>query len=198
MSFLVLGENESDVLTQASDERLLALSVARPAAFSLLLDRYQSAFLRKAEHIIGSREDAEDIVQEVFTKIYRNAGRFQKQEGASFKSWGYKILMNTSFSHYQKRKKRVRQTVPLSEELEAVLPDKKNRDFEHHETADYVVSVFSRMTDPFRNVLERYFLEEKSQLEIAEEDGVSVGAVKTRVHRAKQEFKKVSLSILSQ
>lgn len=195
MSFLSLNESESEAFAAIGDEELLAASLSKPAAFELLLERYQEAFLRKAQQVIGSREDAEDIVQEVFTKIYRNAGNFQKQEGASFKSWGYKILMNTSFSHYQKRKRHGQQTVPLTEELEAILPDRKSRDFEHLEIADYVTSVFSRMSDPFQHVLERYFIAGKSQAEIADEEGVSVGAIKTRVHRAKEEFKKVSVGV---
>ena len=87
-------------------------------------------------------------------------------------------------------------TVPLSEELEAIIPDSQSRQFEKFETADMVVSVFQKMSGPFRNVLHSYFIEGKSQAEIADEEGVSVGAIKTRVHRAKEEFKKVNMGVL--
>ena len=67
--------------SQQSDEEILALSVKYPDAFSALLDRYQEAFLRKAFTVVRSREDAEDIFQDAFTKIYLNAARFKVQIG---------------------------------------------------------------------------------------------------------------------
>ena len=90
---------------EKSDEEILFLSVKKPALFEILINRYQTPFLNKVRSILGNREEIEDIVQETFVKIYLNASRFQVQEGASFKSWGYKILLNTTFSQYQKLKK---------------------------------------------------------------------------------------------
>ncbi|MEK7179150.1 MAG: sigma factor [Patescibacteria group bacterium] len=74
------------------DEEVLFLSVKKPAVFEVLIKRYQDPFRNKVRGIIGDREEVNDIVQETFVKIYLNAARFQVQEGASFKSWGYKIL----------------------------------------------------------------------------------------------------------
>lgn len=195
---MLLDVHEKEVdLGQESDEKILALSVYRPSVFGILLERYQDAFIRKAEQVVSTKEDAEDVVQETFTKIYRYAKNFEVQDGATFKSWGYKILMNTSFTHYQKMKKKRATTVPLSEELEAIIPDSQSRQFEKFETADLVLSVFEKMSAPFRSVLHMYFIEGKSQAEIAQEEGVSVGAIKTRVHRAKEEFKKVNVGGIS-
>jgi RNA polymerase sigma-70 factor (ECF subfamily) len=193
---LDLHEVETD-LAHESDERILALSVYRPSVFAVLLERYQDAFVRKAEQVVGTKEDAEDVVQDTFTKIYRYAKNFEVQEGATFKSWAYKILMNTSFTHYQKMKKKRNTTVALTEELEAIIPDSQSRQFEKFETADLVLSVFAKMSAPFRNVLHMYFIEGKSQAEIAAAEGVSVGAIKTRVHRAKEEFKNVNMETSS-
>jgi RNA polymerase sigma-70 factor (ECF subfamily) len=190
MSLLEPPDKQPGFLEE-SDEAILMSSQRRPQLFSILLDRYQEAFLRKAEQIVGNREDAEDVVQETFTKIYLHGAKFQVQEGASFKSWAYKILLNTSFSHYQKLKKRNAATTSLSAELEAILPDRTSRNFEKMETGDYVLSVLERMSQPFRRVLHLYFIDGKSQAEIAKEEGVSVGAIKTRMHRAKAEFRKI-------
>src|SRR3990167_8814815 len=105
MSFLNLEEPENTSHEDLSDEDILRISLKNPEVFKTLLDRYQKLFLRKASSIILSKVDAEDIVQETFTKIYLNAGKFKKQEGASFKSWGYRILINTALTHYAKRKR---------------------------------------------------------------------------------------------
>ena len=80
------------------DEEILAASLEKPAFFKILVDRYQEAFLRKALSILRRQEDAEDIVQETFVKIYFNGKKFKKMEGIEFKSWAYKILINTSFN----------------------------------------------------------------------------------------------------
>jgi RNA polymerase sigma-70 factor, ECF subfamily len=191
-SLLESYKDEKKALEHESDETILSTSVFKPSAFAILLERYQPAFLRKAQQVVGSRENAEDVVMETFTKIYRNAGKFETIEGASFKSWGYKILMNTSFTHYQRLKQRGVMLAPLTDEMIAVIEDKDAGGFEQFETSDFVQSVLGRMSAPFRAVLAKYFLEGKSQADIADEEGISVGAVKTRVHRAKEEFRRMA------
>ena len=176
---------------ESSDEDILTASIRHPSLFAILVRRYEEPFLRKARTIVREREASEDIVQEVFTKIYLNAGKFKKQEGASFSSWGYRILINTALTHYAKRKREGRVGQTLDEEIWALIPDKNLRQFEKKEVMDVVASVLSRMPAPFARALTLFFIEGKLQEEMAHEEGVSVGAIKTRVHRAKKEFKKI-------
>lgn len=178
--------------TAKSDEEVLALSLRQSSLFSIILDRYQDAFLRKAEAVVRSREDAEDVVQETFSKIYLYGPRFKKQEGASFKSWAYKILLNTSFTHYQKRKRHWGATVELDPEFYESLPDLRSRDFEKLELSEYVISVLAKLPRDFSEALKLHFIDERPQSEVAAMEGVSVGAIKTRIHRAKKEFRKVT------
>lgn len=60
---------------------------------------------------------------------------------------------------------------------------------------DEVASVLARMPAPFAKALSSFFIDGKSQDEMATEEGVSIGAIKTRVHRAKNEFRKIYKSI---
>ncbi|MEK7192976.1 MAG: sigma-70 family RNA polymerase sigma factor [Patescibacteria group bacterium] len=176
-----------------SDEEILLLSVGDPNLFRLIVSRYEEAFLRKAKSILRDDEKALDCVQDTFTKIYFNASRFKRVEGASFKSWGYKILVNTSYTYYVKSKRDSDFTAHLDDELLAILPDVSSGNFaEEHKMRDYVISVFSRMPRELSRVLERHFLDWMAHKEIEEEEGISVAAVKTRVFRAKQLFKKVT------
>ena len=175
-----------------SDEDVLARSRSEPWLFGVLLDRYQNAFLRKAENVLKNREDAEDTVQETFTKIYLYAERFEKQDGASFKSWGYKILLNTAFTKYQKKKREREGTATLDPEFYEMLPDTAMRQFERHELLEYVVSILARMPDALSGVLRSHLLDGMPQKDIAKREGVSVGTIKTRVHRAKKSFKEIS------
>lgn len=196
---MYLDEDDAQLLDEQEDEVILARSVSDPVAFGVLIDRYQAAFLRKVMSILHDRIASEDVVQEAFAKIYLNADRFEKQEGASFKSWAYKIVVNTALTQYSKRKRDRSRTADLEPEFYEMLPDRKSLQFEKQELRDYVVSVLARMPEQLSRVLELHFLKGQSQQEIADLEGSTVGAIKTRVHRAKQSFreaaKKISLPI---
>ena len=181
--------------TSYSDEELLARSITHPAVFSQLVEKYEAPFLRKALSIVRDEREAEDVVQEAFTKIYLNAKKFKVVEGASFSSWGYRIVINTALTHYAKRKREFGVRADLEPEIMELLPDKNLRQFEKLELTDEVASILTRMPDMLAEALSSFLIEGKSQEEIAEEEGVSVGAIKTRVHRAKQEFKKIYKSL---
>ena len=194
----LLGDETVDITKEnhynISDEEVLFSSIKKPALFEKLVIRYEEAFQRKVRSIIGPREEVHDIVQEAFVKIYLNAGRFQVQEGASFKSWGYKILLNTTFTHYQKLKKDDGATVKVDQEIYESFGDPKPHT---SEMSDFVASVLCRMPAHLNKVLKLHFLDGMPQKEIAVLEGVSVSAIKTRIHRAKKEYKKISSSINS-
>ena len=190
MESTMLLEDSKELENTLRDEDVLERSLKHPGLFGVLVDRYQDAFLRKAEGIVHSREEAEDIVQETFTKIYFNARRFKPVEGATFKSWGYKILLNTTFSHYQKLKKKGATHAELDPELYETLPDPAN--FSEEETMrDYVASLLARIPDQLARPLRLHFIDEYSQKEIAKIEGTTVSAVKTKIYRAKREVQKL-------
>ena len=188
----------NDVVDTRKDEELLALSVKTPSVFSQIVDRYQEAFLRKAKFLFGgSDDDAEDAVQEAFVKIYLNAARFKVQEGASFKSWGYKILLNTCFSSLKKKKRDRQFTADLDPEFYEAIADPKANAVEEGLLLDEALSVLSKLRNAFREVLLPTLIEGKTQEQVASKLGLSLGALRTRVHRAKKEFKKISLKMIS-
>lgn len=184
----MLGFSTTDQSGDLKDEELLARSVREPWLFSILLDRYQEPFLRKAKGIIHSPEDAEEIVQDAFTKIYVNASKFTPVEGASFSSWGYRILMNTAFTLYQKRVKEGKRFVNIDPEFEQLLGEKANH-VAFEEDKDMVERVLEKLPEHFAVALRLHYLEHWSHLDIAEMSGENVGAVKARIHRAKAAFK---------
>jgi len=180
------------------DEEILAKSLKDPSFFSIIIDRYEGAFLKTAFGVVRNRAEAEDIVQETFTKIYLNGGRFKRQPDARFKSWAYKILMNTSFTHYQKLKRVGGKT----EYLDSVLYD-DDGDGLVAESADVaavsdakalVAEVIAKMPDHLGRLLKLYYLEDKSYQDIADVEGISMSTLKMRLFRAKRLFKKLSLN----
>jgi len=175
-----------------ADELVLKHSLKNPDLFVFIVRRYEAAFLRKARTVLTREEDVEDVVQETFTKIYLHARTFRSVEGASFKSWGYRILMNTAFTKYRRVMRELGKTVELTPEHYEALPDDAHEESFRLELSDYVVSIFAKMPEQLARVLELHFIQGLPQPLIAEKEEVSVGAIKTRVHRAKAVFRKLA------
>jgi len=182
---------ENNTPEKMRDEDILVLSIKKPSAYEYLVVKYQEAFIRKAKSIIGNREEVDDIVSEAFTKIYLNADKFKEQPGASFKSWAYKILINTAFSYYQKLKKEAGFTQSLDPEIYEMLPDPKISEIDKKDLRDSIALALSSLPEMFGRVLKLHFIDDKSQKEVASIEGISISAVKTRIHRAKKELKKM-------
>lgn len=184
--------------SKRSDEEILAMSVTNPDVFSVLVERYEEAFIRKAGQIVlNDPETARDIVQEVFVKIYLNAAKFKVQEGASFKSWGYKILINTCFTKYKKLKNERVFLNDLDPEIQELVPSKAEIDsFEQKLDTDYVLSLISKLPVILGRALRLWSVEGKSQKDIAKIEGISLGAVRARIHRAKKEIKNMNPNLM--
>ena len=177
------------------DEEILKLSLDDPSYFSILVDKYQVPFLRKAMGILRNHEECEDIVQETFAKIYRYGHRFKKEDGIEFKSWAYKILMNTAFTHYQKVKKNVANV----EYLDPILYEdtlEENHDFANIQDAkSAVATVIDKMPEHLARVLKLYYLEDKSYADICKLEKISIPTLKMRLFRSKRLFEKLSADL---
>jgi RNA polymerase sigma-70 factor (ECF subfamily) len=173
------------------DEQILLASRAQPWLFSVLVDRYQEPFLRKARGIVRNPLDAEEVVQDAFTKIYVYADKYEPQSGAKFSSWAYRILMNTAFTRYQKLIKEGQRFTAIDPEFEQFIGEMK----EHTgfaEKRDGIERILERLPEHLSYVLRLHYLERWSQEDIANETGENVGTIKARIHRAKAAFKKES------
>ena len=179
---------------ELADEEILLRSNAHPWLFSILLERYQDAFSRKALSIIHDPLDAQEIVQDTFTKIYLHAGSFSPVEGAKFSSWAYRILMNTAFTAYQKRLKQGARFQNIDPEFEQFISDKSSSAAQN-EVQDGVERILARLPGHFSAVLRLHYIERWSHQDIANETGEAVGTVKARIHRAKAAFRKESTEL---
>jgi RNA polymerase sigma-70 factor (ECF subfamily) len=182
------SDNDGEV-TIMSDEELLFASQLRPWLFAELIKRYEAAFLRKAQGIIRDPRDAEEIVQDTFTKIYKYADTFTPQVGATFSSWAYRILLNTTFTYYQRRVKLTQRYAELDPEYESFVAD-QTADPLIAERRDGVERILATLPEHFAYVLRLHYLERWPQEAIAAETGEHVGAIKVRIFRAKAAFRR--------
>lgn len=177
-------------LEEMKDEDILRASQNEPAMFEILVEKYQQPLMRAAFRIVRSREEAEDIVQESFVKIYKNSDKFQKMEGIEFKSWAYKIAVNTAITHYRKLK-RGEFLVEDPAIFEAPEDDNMDDKFFAVDAKAEVAEILKTMPEHLGTVLKKYYLEDKSYKTIAAEEKISIPTLKMRLFRAKKVFKKI-------
>ena len=185
---------ELQALNNLRDDEILILSQEDPAYFSFLVDKYEDAFLRAARGITKNLEEAEDIVQETFVKIYKYAKNFEKRPGIEFKSWAYRILINTSITHYQKLKKERGNTEyldPVLYEDNSFLSSNKDLGMEK-DMKEGVANIIAKMPEHLARVLKLFYFEDKSYEDIARIERISMPALKMRIFRAKRVFKQLA------
>ena len=113
----------SEDLNALSDAEILARSQKEPELFAILVRRYESALLRRARLILFSPEDAEEAVQDAFTRMYLYADKYHLQQGATFSSWIYTILNRVAYTKYRTKKIERDMRAELSPEHYESLPD---------------------------------------------------------------------------
>jgi len=102
----------SAVLPAKDDRTLIERAQAGDrSAFELLVQRYDRQVLRLALNVLGSAEDARDVYQEAFLKIYRNLHRFRFE--CAFYTWIYRIVTNICLDHLRRRHSHPEEQPPL-------------------------------------------------------------------------------------
>ncbi len=107
-----LAPSATSVLSAEDDRTLIERAQAGDrSAFELLVQRYDRQVLRLALNVLGSSEDARDVYQEAFLKIYRNLHRFRFE--CAFYTWIYRIVTNICLDHLRRRRSHPEEQPPL-------------------------------------------------------------------------------------
>ncbi len=176
-----------------TDEELVALTLEDQEVFYHLIKRYEKKLLNYILRISStSRENAEDILQEVFIKIYRNLNGFDTD--LKFSSWAYRITHNETMSHFRKNQAKLKITSIDDDEnnnlinlLKSSLDVKK--DFSSKEIYQKVREVINLLPAKYSEILVLRYLEEKDYQEISDILQIPMGTVATLINRAKTKFK---------
>lgn len=147
-------------------------------ALSELYDRYVGVVYGVGLRYLADRTLAEDLVQDVFTSIWRNAATFDPAK-ASFSTWVYRITRNRATDLIRRRKVRVRTVgsdIPI-EPKEADPTENLSLSFD-------IASSLSRLSPKHREVLNLAYMEGLSQREIAHRTDTPLGTVKSRTSAA--------------
>lgn len=179
---------DHSLCTEKTDNELVGMSLEDPEHFLCLSKRYEAKLLRYIIRISKfSREDAEDVLQDVFIKTYYNLNGFDKE--LQFSSWIYRIAHNEAVSAI--RKKVVRPTISLEVEDLVKFGDSFDMTKEIDQTLDRKIidEALSRLDEKYRDVLVLRFLDEKDYVEIADILKKPVSTVGNLILRGKKLFK---------
>ena len=157
----------------------------RRVAMGVLYERFRDRVYNTALRIVGDRDEASDVLQEVFILLFRKIQRFRAR--ANFSSWVYRITVNASLDHLRRRRR-----IPMPGAPNALLdgpsdvPDltPPERNLAQLDLRDHVQDALGRLSDRLRIVIVLRYLEGLSYADIAEILDCSLGTVKSRLNRA--------------
>jgi RNA polymerase sigma-70 factor, ECF subfamily len=165
---------------------IMATAQGDHEAFERLVRRYQNPLLNFITRYLGDRSAAEDLVQEVFLKVYQAAPRFNPRGRVS--SWIFKIAYNLSLNEL-KRRSRLRKM----EDHELYREDSADRGSTEaaacHEAAEEFLAALNDLAEDQRAALLLRVNEELSYREISEIMGASVQSVESLLFRARKRLR---------
>jgi len=185
------NDSLTDLCISKTDEELVTMALENQDYFGCIVTRYERRLLVYIVRISGlSREDAEDVLQDVFIKIYVNLNSFDDK--LKFSSWVYRIAHNEVINNYRKKKARPEKAMDLDDEFLNNLASDMRTD--GHVDIQYlkenVEKVLVEMESKYREVLILRFWEDKDYSEISDILKKPMGTVATLLSRAKANFQK--------
>jgi len=175
-----LPDAELVILGQGGDTR----------AFDELVRRYQDKVYRLSYKILRHEDDASEALQDAFLSAFRGLKNFKAE--STFSTWLYRIATNAALMKYRKRREghvSIEQSQSTNEDAEALqLPDWSTQPLDElldAETNEIMAEGINKLPDELRTVFVLRDIQEKSNAEVAEELGLTVAAVKSRLHRAR-------------
>jgi RNA polymerase sigma-70 factor, ECF subfamily len=162
-------------------------------AFEELLRTYEDSVYNLVYRLLNQPEDAPDVVQEIFVKVYRNLGHFQGK--STLKTWIYRIAVNEAYNQRRWFARHKKQEVGLGSGDEStagladILPDRCRSPFDltaDHETRALIEEALLKINPVFRSAVVLRDIEDLSYEEIAEVLQLSLGTVKSRILRGRE------------
>ena len=155
-------------------------------AFSYLVDKYKDMVFTLAFRILKNRENAEEVAQDAFVKVYQNIGKFRSK--SKFSTWLYRIVYNTAIS-----KVRVKQKTTMSIENQKffeIRDENQNvsESFDIENNKILLQRLLNKLDESDRALITLYYLDECKISEIAEITGQNRSNIKVKLHRTRKKM----------
>jgi len=178
--------NMDTKLLNLDDESLICqVQEGSHEAFATLVDRHSNRFYRMAYRLVSSKDDAEDIVQEAFLKLWDRPNLWKPGKGGKFTTWFYRVVINLCFDHRKKKK-----LINLPEDIE-FSDENSGPDvlYDVHQKQALLERFIHELPERQQLAVNLCFYEGLSNNEAAQIIGVKVKALQSLVMRAKTTLK---------
>lgn len=177
------------------DEEIVSYIIkGRTDLFSVIVDRYQSKVYSTAFHYTHDQEDARDLTQEIFIKLYNNLQSYKSK--ASFSTWLYRIAVNRCIDWTRKKKLHTVSAIYDSSDEEIdiyeVMADSGGGPEEaliKQENKDYIIKVVEDLPEIYKTVIILYYFQDFSPREISDITDIPKRTIETRLYRGKNLLK---------
>lgn len=154
-------------------------------AFEILVNRYKKLVFNTAYRMMNNREEAEDVTQEAFIRIYNSLARYNPEY--KFSTWALKITTNLCLDNLRKRKG---ETVPIEEQFDlcdgGLTPEEQ---YVRKENQKRVLEAINKLPEKYKEFIILFHHRNLSYQEIMDITGESLTIVKNRLYRARQMLK---------
>lgn len=184
--------SESYNIESKTDEEIVELIPNDRDVFAILIHRYEDRLIRYVFRIGGGdKESVEDVVQNIFIKVYVNVQSFRK--GQKFSSWIYGIAHNECIDYWRRNKKHTKISLDENLELAATIASEENieKDLFLKDDQVRIREVIDQLPIQYKEVLVLRYLEEKEYQEMSDILRKPVATIGTLLHRAKAQLKKL-------
>jgi RNA polymerase sigma factor (sigma-70 family) len=159
------------------------------SAQSVLYRKFSAIMLAICLRYAQNRDEAEDILQEAFLKIFQNIGSYRKE--GSFEGWMKRVIINHALNYYRKNRK-----LPFLEDIERINETdimEENIEYSVNHapvSADKLIALIQMLPPGYRMVFNMYVFEEYSHKEISEALNISENTSKTQLLKARRMLRK--------
>jgi RNA polymerase sigma-70 factor, ECF subfamily len=157
------------------------------AAFRELIDRYKDLVFALIARTVQDRSRAEDLAQDVFLRVHRGLPYFRGE--ARLSTWIYRIVANVCLHDHGRA--RPAESLDDDRTQSRVKPAAADRQFGDLELRDRLEKAIARLPAHYRLVIAAHYLEGVQYEELAEALQLPLGTVKTQLHRAKQQLRRL-------
>ena len=158
------------------------------SAFRVIVLRYQNPVFTMVLRIVGSREEAEEVAQDVFLKVYKGLAAFEGK--SKFSSWLYRIAFNTALT---KIRGQAPDIISLDNEKTAAVADRSGtavyNEADRTFRAGDVSRAINMLAQEDATLITLFYLSEQSIEEVAAILNIEPNAVKVRLHRARKKLR---------
>lgn len=175
-----------------TDEEIVIASLKEQQFFGEIVERYEAKLTRYVNRLgIRNAEDQEDVLQDIFVKVYKNLNAFDTT--LSFSSWIYRVAHNETISWYRKTNVRpeghlINDGETIISFIAAVAKDSEVK-FDEGLNAEQLNAALKELDEKYRTVLILRYFEHKEYEEISDILKIPVGTVGTLVHRGKHKLR---------